>query len=164
MLVHFLRSNQLSLFLRERIGLRRVRTLTTAAFDARLPSIDIWQSMQPIYLFFLAVAVLLLVLKRCNGNNRSNSIPSPFANWLTGFKIGLPTRSQDVMRRWALEHGELFQIRIGWYNWVVVNSPQAMKEIFDKQVSAQNFCPEGSVDSSISVFIDIFQSTRSDWT
>ncbi|USW46727.1 Putative cytochrome P450 [Septoria linicola] len=40
------------------------------------------------------------------------------------------------MRQWALEYGELFQIRVGWYNWVVVNSPQAMKEIFDKQSSS----------------------------
>jgi cytochrome P450 len=38
-----------------------------------------------------------------------------------------------VFRAWAQQYGELFRIRVGYYNWVVVNSPQAMREIFDKQ-------------------------------
>ncbi|KAH7319574.1 putative O-methylsterigmatocystin oxidoreductase [Stachybotrys elegans] len=37
------------------------------------------------------------------------------------------------MKEWALEHGELFRLRIGWYDWVVINSPEAFKELMDKQ-------------------------------
>jgi hypothetical protein len=40
---------------------------------------------------------------------------------------------QREWRKWAQQHGELFQIRFGWENWVFVNSPEAMKEIFSKQ-------------------------------
>ncbi|KAK7702817.1 hypothetical protein SLS64_009427 [Diaporthe eres] len=37
------------------------------------------------------------------------------------------------MHKWGLEYGEVFKLRVGWYNWVVINSPEAMKEIMDKQ-------------------------------
>ncbi|KAF9871484.1 hypothetical protein CkaCkLH20_11131 [Colletotrichum karsti] len=40
---------------------------------------------------------------------------------------------QRQLQRWAAEHGELFQIKLGWENWVFVNSPEAVREIFDKQ-------------------------------
>ena len=40
---------------------------------------------------------------------------------------------QREWRKWARQHGELFQIRLGWENWVFVNSPEAVKEIFNKQ-------------------------------
>lgn len=40
---------------------------------------------------------------------------------------------QQEWRKWARQHGELFQIRLGWENWVFVNSPEAVKEIFNKQ-------------------------------
>lgn len=34
-----------------------------------------------------------------------------------------------------MKYGEVFKLRVGWFNWVVINSPEAMKEILDKQVS-----------------------------
>ncbi|KPM40123.1 hypothetical protein AK830_g6429 [Neonectria ditissima] len=37
------------------------------------------------------------------------------------------------LQSWAAEYGELFQVRLGWENWVYVNSPEAVREIFDKQ-------------------------------
>ncbi|KAL6405169.1 cytochrome p450 [Ilyonectria robusta] len=37
------------------------------------------------------------------------------------------------IQRWADEYGELFKIQLGWENWVFVNSPEAVREIFDKQ-------------------------------
>ncbi|KAJ5751752.1 cytochrome P450 [Penicillium odoratum] len=40
---------------------------------------------------------------------------------------------QRQWRKWARQHGELFQIRLGWENWVFVNSPEAVKDIFNKQ-------------------------------
>lgn len=38
-----------------------------------------------------------------------------------------------TLQHWAAEYGELFQVRLGWENWVYVNSPEAVREIFDKQ-------------------------------
>lgn len=45
----------------------------------------------------------------------------------------LSRHPQREWRKWARQHGELFQIRLGWENWVFVNSPEAVKEIFSKQ-------------------------------
>ena len=100
-------------------------------------SIDLLHNMDQVFMFILIATALALAVKRWNSNNRSQQIPGPKGHWLTGIRIGLPFRSQDAMRQWALDYGELFQIRVGWYHWVVVNSPEAMKEIFDKQVSFQ---------------------------
>lgn len=93
------------------------------------------QYMLLVFVVFLIATGLALAVLRRNSNKGPQLIPSPAGDWLSWTRTSLPFRAQDVMRRWALECGELFQIRIGWYNWVVVNSPQAMKEIFDKQVS-----------------------------
>ncbi|KAE8404047.1 cytochrome P450 [Aspergillus pseudonomiae] len=40
---------------------------------------------------------------------------------------------QRQLRKWASEHGELFKVRLGLEEWIYVNSPAAVKEIFDKQ-------------------------------
>ncbi|CAK1356444.1 unnamed protein product [Cercospora beticola] len=82
---------------------------------------------------FLLAAALFLAWVRWKSHSRLQSIPGPAGAWPFNIRFGLPPRAHQVMRRWALDHGELFQIRIGWYNWVVINSPEAMKEIFDRQ-------------------------------
>lgn len=70
------------------------------------------------------------------------AIPSPDGIYVFWGRKGLPSNAPDTMRGWAREYGELFRLRIGWYDWVVVNSPEAFKAIFDKQVrnSASNIC------------------------
>ncbi|KAL4880299.1 cytochrome P450 [Aspergillus karnatakaensis] len=40
---------------------------------------------------------------------------------------------QRQLRKWAQEHGELFSVRLGREQWIYVNSPAAVKEIFDRQ-------------------------------
>lgn len=40
---------------------------------------------------------------------------------------------QRQLQKWAIEHGELFKVRLGREQWIYVNSPAAVKEIFDKQ-------------------------------
>ncbi len=32
-----------------------------------------------------------------------------------------------------MEYGDIFKIRVGWYNWVVINTPEAIREILEKQ-------------------------------
>lgn len=39
---------------------------------------------------------------------------------------------QRQLQKWAIEHGELFKVRLGREQWIFVNSPAAVKEIFDK--------------------------------
>ncbi|KAI1611927.1 cytochrome P450 [Exophiala viscosa] len=42
-----------------------------------------------------------------------------------------PSESQLV--RWAEELGEIYQIQLGTQRWVVLSSPEAIKEVFDRQ-------------------------------
>jgi len=61
------------------------------------------------------------------------TMPGPGGNPFTGIGLSMPPRAPEVFRQWAREYGEVFKVRIGWYDWVVVNSPEAFREIFDKQ-------------------------------
>ncbi|KAJ9483385.1 hypothetical protein VN97_g10023 [Penicillium thymicola] len=45
----------------------------------------------------------------------------------------LGVHPQRQLQKWAREHGELFRIRLGREQWIYINSPAAVKEIFDKQ-------------------------------
>ena len=47
------------------------------------------------------------------------------------FQLG--TQPQKKLKEWAAEYGELMQVQIGWESWVYLNTPQAVKEIMDKQ-------------------------------
>jgi cytochrome P450 len=40
---------------------------------------------------------------------------------------------QRQLQSWSREHGELFKVRLGGEQWIFVNSPAAVKEIFDRQ-------------------------------
>ena len=53
--------------------------------------------------------------------------------WI-GIGFSLPANAPEVFRDWTRQYGEVFKIRVGWYDWVIVNSPEAVKELFDKQV------------------------------
>ena len=93
--------------------------------------------LQKHYLTFLllsAVLVVAVILRRRTLSDPLRSLPGPRGNCFIGIGISLPPRAHNVMRDWAAQYGELFRIRVGWYDWVVVNSPEAMKDIFDKQV------------------------------
>lgn len=61
------------------------------------------------------------------------SVPGPRGLPLIGNTHQLGKAPQRQLQRWASENGELFKIRLGWENWVFVNSPEAVREIFDKQ-------------------------------
>jgi hypothetical protein len=41
--------------------------------------------------------------------------------------------SQSMLVKWARELGEVYQIKMGNQRWVVISSPEAVKEIFDRQ-------------------------------
>ncbi|KIX94575.1 uncharacterized protein Z520_09621 [Fonsecaea multimorphosa CBS 102226] len=49
----------------------------------------------------------------------------------TGQVTNNPSESQLV--KWAQELGEIYQIQMGTQRWVVLSSPEAIKEVFDRQ-------------------------------
>lgn len=50
-----------------------------------------------------------------------------------GNTLQLGPQPQKQLTKWADQYGELMQVQIGWENWVFLNSPQAVKDILDKQ-------------------------------
>lgn len=83
-------------------------------------------------LFFATVAILLYALRTLT-KKTTKGIPGPVGLPILGHTLSVGDKPQNIFRKWALQYGEVFQVQIGWYPWVFVNSPAAVKEIFDKQ-------------------------------
>lgn len=66
-------------------------------------------------------------------DRRLNSIPGPKGYPFIRIGYQLPPKPAAVFRKWAQEYGDVFKIRVGWYNWVVINTPEAVREILEKQ-------------------------------
>lgn len=97
------------------------------------------QLLSPFLVLRAPVLAVLVVAAIAIGlwirrDRRLDRMPGPKGWPLVGIGLGLPKESA-FMHRWGLQYGEVFKLRVGWYNWVVINSPEAMKEIMDKQVS-----------------------------
>ena len=80
--------------------------------------------------FTLAFSVLVWLRR----DRRLDGMPGPGGYPLIGIGISLPPQAPNRFREWASTYGEIFKLRVGWYNWVVINSPQAFRDILDKQV------------------------------
>jgi cytochrome P450 len=80
--------------------------------------------------FFSVAGIFLAWLRR---DRRLETIPGPKGHPLFGNGLQLPPKSPIAFRKWAMEYGDVFKIRIGWYNWVVLNTPEAVREILEKQ-------------------------------
>lgn len=78
----------------------------------------------------ITAAVLWILNKR-----PLNKIDGPTGNIIFGIGLSLPPRATQRLREWAQQYGEVYKLRIGWYHWVVLSSPEAIKEVFDKQVN-----------------------------
>lgn len=76
-------------------------------------------------------------------------VPGPKGLPIVGNTLSLGPQPQRLLRQWATEYGELFQIQMGWENWVFVNSAAAVKEIFDKQSAITSGRPRQPVLSDI---------------
>lgn len=82
-------------------------------------------------ILFLLTATVLWIRK----NKPLNKIDGPKGNIFVGIGLSLPPQATQRLREWAQQYGEVYKIRIGWYHWVVLSSPEAIKEVFDKQVN-----------------------------
>jgi len=53
--------------------------------------------------------------------------------WIASDRQPTSAESQphQELKKWALQYGEVFKVQLGWQNWVFVNSPDAVKEIFE---------------------------------
>ena len=66
-------------------------------------------------------------------DRRLDKIPGPKGWPIVGVGYKLPPKAPALFRGWAERYGDVFKIRVGYYNWVVINSPEAIREILEKQ-------------------------------
>jgi len=82
----------------------------------------------------MALVSLVFVGLWVRGDRRLNKMDGPKGRIFIGLGLSLPQPASQKLREWAQQYGEIYKIKIGWYNWVVLSSPEAIKEVFDKQV------------------------------
>lgn len=81
----------------------------------------------------LLAGVTLFIITWLFRDRRLDAIPGPRGHPLIGVGYKLPPKAPAVFRKWALEYGDVFKVRVGWYNWIVINTPEAIREILEKQ-------------------------------
>lgn len=84
-------------------------------------------------LILLDLILILCFFTWLRRDRRLDTIPGPRTWPLIGVGYKLPANAPTVFRQWAQKYGEIYKIRVGWYNWVVINSPEAVREILEKQ-------------------------------
>jgi hypothetical protein len=70
-------------------------------------------------------------------------VPGPKALPIIGNALDLPEYPEKQYMKWAKEYGELFQVQLGWNNWVFVCSEQAVKVLTSSTVAfsfSRNLC------------------------
>ncbi|KAJ5751811.1 Cytochrome P450 E-class group I [Penicillium odoratum] len=94
--------------------------------------LDLYQTHRALLLPTVLSCAILLAhwLRR---DRRLETIPGPKTTPFIGVGYKLPPKAPLLFRQWAQEYGDVFRIRVGWYNWVVINSPDAVREILEKQ-------------------------------
>jgi len=55
------------------------------------------------------------------------AVPGPKGIPILGSALEIGDYPEKTYMKWAREYGELFQVRLGWNNWVFVNSEEAVK-------------------------------------
>ncbi len=99
-----------------------------------------------------ALVTLLVVTYRVSRERVPNGlrkVPGPQGLPLVGNTFQLTSQPQGQFQAWALQYGEVFQIQMGWETWVFVNSPAAVKEIFDKKSAVTSGRPPAPVVSGV---------------
>lgn len=81
----------------------------------------------------VVLVVTAFVMTWLRRDRRLDTIPGPRGYPLIGVGYQLPPKAPALFRKWATEYGDVFKIRVGWYNWVVINSPEAIRDILEKQ-------------------------------
>ena len=94
----------------------------------------IYQTHRIIILAVL-LGIAVLITTYLQHDRPLSTIPGPKGYPLIGLGYKLPAKAPTVFRQWAAEYGEVFKIRVGWYNWVVINTPEAIREILEKQAA-----------------------------
>ncbi|CAK7218963.1 hypothetical protein SEUCBS140593_003732 [Sporothrix eucalyptigena] len=81
----------------------------------------------------LVMLVILATLWGTSVPASLRAIPGPPGLPVIGNILQMGTRPHRMFQLWAKKYGELFRLKIGNDNWVILCSSDAVREIFDKQ-------------------------------
>ncbi|KAL6157059.1 hypothetical protein ACJQWK_06997 [Exserohilum turcicum] len=94
--------------------------------------LTLYQNCRILFLF-VVIPTILLIIAFLRHDRRIDTIPGPRLHPVVGLGLKLPSNATALFRQWAEDYGDIFKVRIGWYNWVVINTPEAVREILEKQ-------------------------------
>jgi hypothetical protein len=86
--------------------------------------------MATSWTIFIAAAIVCAVAyinSRPRIPNGLRAVPGPKGLPIIGSALQLPKYPEKQYMAWAREYGELFQVQLGWHNWIFVNSEEAVK-------------------------------------
>ncbi|KAJ5103775.1 hypothetical protein N7532_004304, partial [Penicillium argentinense] len=73
--------------------------------------------------------------------NLKRTVPSPPGLPLIGNTFQLSSQPHRQFLKWARQYGEIYRVRLGLMDWYMLNSPEAVKEILDKQSATTSSRP-----------------------
>jgi len=84
----------------------------------------------------LAITLLLIILIVFdNARRKKIDLPGPNGWPLIGIGLDLPARPRKMLDAYRKKYGDAFKMRLGWYDWVLFNTRDGVREVFDRQVS-----------------------------
>lgn len=91
-----------------------------------------------LLLFVLLLGSFIFVVSQCLNRKRKipkglREVPGPPGALLVGNTLQLGQHPHRAILEWSKQYGELFKVRIGYENWIFLNTPVAVREILDKQ-------------------------------
>lgn len=105
------------------------------------------------FLFKSAVLGLVVLFLIWYSKSRSKpakglrEVPGPPGLPILGNAHQISKHPQRDSMRWAKEYGEIYKIRLGWNDWYMINSPEAVKDIMDRQSAHTSSRPPQPVAS-----------------
>lgn len=108
----------------------------------------LWPSHTLVTLATL-LGIMILVIAWVRRDRRLDMMPGPGGYPVIGIGYKLPPKAPAVFRKWTMEYGDVFHIRVGWYDWVVINTPEALREILEKQSLATSSKPPSPMGHDI---------------
>ncbi|KAJ6094276.1 hypothetical protein N7467_003121 [Penicillium canescens] len=95
--------------------------------------------MTMIFCFVFIVPIIYLYLE--SRKNHAPEFPSPPGLPLIGNSFQISPRPHIQFIQWARQLGEIYRVRLGLADWYILNSPEAVKEILDKQSAVTSSRP-----------------------
>lgn len=84
-----------------------------------------------VVLFLVATWIVITIYR--HSRRGVTNIPGPRQAPILGNAHQLGPNPHRQLQSWAKQFGDVFTIRLGWENWVFLNNPTDVREIFDKQ-------------------------------